>query len=459
MGLLDAPAYSRSAADAKFAPRRTRSGGIAFGTGGSNGTFSTGSINPRYPLRLPVTTTRWRLRISNYNIKNAAAGADGQEFRGAWIGPHLFSTTEGTGNFTTTPVNAIPNPGAGVTIPGSTFTYYTSAWVTDPAAQIPAGQNYLLSIQTFGATSIVCQRTNMGSFLSFNAGSGGTTAPNPGQNKIGLFDVIIDYDYVDNGENKVGYYIGDSLTEGLGGDNTLGNPGQYSWPSMHSLGAGIVALNGGCSGDQSSAWTSSSNAKWSRFDLTAIAPDYACILLGTNDYQSLVSLATFQTNIAAAVANLRAKNINKIYLGMVPPRNGIAVGTLSAGSSAGATTVSSSVSIPSGTSIAIGSGVTQDVVTTSGAPTGSGPYTIPVPALTNAHSSGDAIMEQRENIRQQYNAWIRMAPMGVSGIMDFDTALRDPLAVTTLRADLTTDGIHCTRLGYSRMAAAAPSRP
>jgi hypothetical protein len=66
-------------------------------------------------------------------------------------------------------------------------------------------------------------------------------------------------------------------------------------------------------------------------------------------------------------------------------------GTLSSGSSIGATSVSSSVSIPNGTVIQIDVGSLAEVVTTSGPPTGTGPYTIPVPALAKAHLSGVAI--------------------------------------------------------------------
>lgn len=66
-------------------------------------------------------------------------------------------------------------------------------------------------------------------------------------------------------------------------------------------------------------------------------------------------------------------------------------GTLSAGSAAGATSVSASVSIPASTQIQIDTGNLAEVVTTSGAPTGTGPYTIPVPALRYAHASGVAI--------------------------------------------------------------------
>lgn len=66
-------------------------------------------------------------------------------------------------------------------------------------------------------------------------------------------------------------------------------------------------------------------------------------------------------------------------------------GTLSALSIVGAASVSSSVSIPNGTLIQIDVGVNAEIVTTSGAPTGAGPFTIPVPALAKPHASGVAI--------------------------------------------------------------------
>lgn len=66
-------------------------------------------------------------------------------------------------------------------------------------------------------------------------------------------------------------------------------------------------------------------------------------------------------------------------------------GTLSAGSSIGATSVSSSVSIPNGTLIQIDTGVNAEIVTTTGVPTGAGPFAIPVPALGKAHLISVAI--------------------------------------------------------------------
>lgn len=64
-------------------------------------------------------------------------------------------------------------------------------------------------------------------------------------------------------------------------------------------------------------------------------------------------------------------------------------GVLSAPSIVGATSVTSSVSIPTTTLIQIDVGVNAEIVTTTGVPTGA--FTIPVPALTKPHLSGVAI--------------------------------------------------------------------
>ncbi|MFJ8798536.1 hypothetical protein [Streptomyces sp. NPDC102487] len=68
--------------------------------------------------------------------------------------------------------------------------------------------------------------------------------------------------------------------------------------------------------------------------------------------------------------------------------------TLSASASVGATTISTVATIPNGTQIQIGSGATAEVFTT-GTPTGSGPYSIPLttPAggLVYAHASAQVV--------------------------------------------------------------------
>lgn len=94
------------------------------------------------------------------------------------------------------------------------------------------------------------------------------------------------------------------------------------------------------------------------------------------------------------VLSLASMYSNVTYTALIDGAYAITAGTLAAAPSAGATTVSSSVSFPAGTSIRIdATGANPETVTTTGAPTGAGPYTIPVPALAFAHASGARISD------------------------------------------------------------------
>lgn len=66
--------------------------------------------------------------------------------------------------------------------------------------------------------------------------------------------------------------------------------------------------------------------------------------------------------------------------------------TLSANTLVAATSITTAATIPQGRSITIGTGGAAETVTTTGAPSGTGPFTIPVPALSKAHTSGDAVV-------------------------------------------------------------------
>jgi hypothetical protein len=93
-------------------------------------------------------------------------------------------------------------------------------------------------------------------------------------------------------------------------------------------------------------------------------------------------------------ASLLAMYKGATYTSAIATAYGLTSGTLASAASAGATSISSSVSFAAGTSIAIDpNGTNPEQVTTTGAPSGAGPYTIPVPALGFAHSSGVAVSD------------------------------------------------------------------
>lgn len=68
---------------------------------------------------------------------------------------------------------------------------------------------------------------------------------------------------------------------------------------------------------------------------------------------------------------------------------------------------------------------------------------------------GWATSDAKETNRLALNDWLRTAPLGVTGIVDMDLALRDPAATNTIPAFMTTDNTHMKRAGMNRQAAAA----
>lgn len=126
--------------------------------------------------------------------------------------------------------------------------------------------------------------------------------------------------------------------------------------------------------------------------------------------------------------------------------------TLSTTTTAGATSISVPVSIASGTTVMIGTGATAETFV-SGAPSGSGPYTIPVATptsggLTYGHTSGVAVVTQTTHTFKQsastakptyslteFNAF---EDWGYPGCMLSDVSIKvDPKAICTIGAKLT----------------------
>lgn len=125
--------------------------------------------------------------------------------------------------------------------------------------------------------------------------------------------------------------------------------------------------------------------------------------------------------------------------------------TLSSSSTAGATSISTAASIPVGSTIMIDTGTKVEYATT-GTPTGSGPYTIPIttPAagLTFAHNSAVAVVSQTTHTFKQSAATAKptysltqfngFEAWGYTGCMLSDVTLKvDPKGICTVGAKYT----------------------
>lgn len=125
--------------------------------------------------------------------------------------------------------------------------------------------------------------------------------------------------------------------------------------------------------------------------------------------------------------------------------------TLSSASIAGATSISTAATIPSGSTIMIDTGTKVEYATT-GTPTGSGPYTIPIATptagLTYAHSSAVAVVSQTTHTFKQSASTAKptysltqsnvLEAWGYPGCMLSDVSLKvDPKGIVTCGAKYT----------------------
>ena len=118
--------------------------------------------------------------------------------------------------------------------------------------------------------------------------------------------------------------------------------------------------------------------------------------------------------------------------------------TLSSGSTAGATSISTAATIPVGSTIAIDTGTLLEYATT-GTPSGSGPYTIPIvtpsTGLMNAHASGVTVVAQSKHVFKQSTAALpsysltvydTTQTLGYAGLKWTDLGIKiDPKATVT----------------------------
>jgi lysophospholipase L1-like esterase len=389
---------------ADFATDLALTAAIAAGLGKTNKSVRTGMGSPvnttaagtyadwaeRFPMRFPVTTTQWRLRVANKSL------ADGTVFTTPWtVGNIYFGAPAAINNGRPTGAwNAAPTlAAAGGSVP-TDGTDWVSAWVTDPALQFQADTLAMIGrtlSSTGGGTGQALTSTKP-CFRNSTAGAAATVAATGSPTNYAANTTVLDtrIEYKFDGSNPVGLYVGDSLTEGA-------NPGEdggaqhlaihESWPGVVGQRLKIPWINAGIYGSKEDSFASASAWGFSRLDLATTVPDFAVISLGSNSAAASVSATTIQAGIANAIGVCRAAGIKRIFLATVIPRS----------------------------------------FTAASAP---------------------------EVSRLAVNAWAGALPGWVTGCFDFDAAVRDPANRLAIFADyVATDNVHLFRRGYQRLAA------
>lgn len=303
------------------------------GDGGNTATWS--DVCWRGAVQLPVTTTRWRFRTKNWNRGAGTLNPGTLNYTGLYQGTPVVAGGQWTGDFTGAPTQILP-----AFIPPTDGSEYISPWVTATSFQFT---RYTSKFLSFGYTSSAVQVNVSFNSSWFGYGTSGTLASTSSSaatlvagtgggktNNYGVVDTIIEYEFV--GTNLVGFFVGDSITSGYAGNattlagvvaNSCGP--QNAWPELAAMRSGFAAVNGGIGGDSATNWGSSSNQRYTRFDLTTTVPDFACVFFGANEAVGSRTLSNYQGDIAAVVTALQALSVNRIYVCTTLPNSSLSV--------------------------------------------------------------------------------------------------------------------------------------
>ncbi|MGQ5692140.1 SGNH/GDSL hydrolase family protein [Rhodococcus erythropolis] len=353
----------------------------------SSGTWT--QFGFRHVIKMPATTTRWRIRLRNYDTYFMANGTAPLTGTSIIVGEQVDPGSEGnSGNFRPgTAVTVVPGP---FTVP-NTSAFYESVWFTASDRQFVAGQTYVIG---WGASSTAQQLSAAtGEAFIFStaadATNPGTSAPTPpvGTSTQGVpIDFQIEYETTTT--MPAWLFIGDSIMEGYTG--IVGTaaaairpyPSYNSYPHQWGRNTRALAHNIAQFASTSTQWATLSEDRWTRTNLGNAYFDGAVIGIGSNDCAAGLSLATYKANMATIVAKVRSTiGADKpIYLANIIGRTGVTA------------------------------------------------------ANKNA-----------------YNDWLSTLPFGVTGLIDFDSALTTP-ASTTLLGTISADAVHPNSTGQAAMA-------
>lgn len=291
----------------------------------------------RYPMILPVTPSRWRLRIKNWAARAGTAGT-GTYTMTAYYGtpaPRTTGTYRWDGTLTAAPTPITWGGAGSSSMTGSTE--ITSDWMT---GGITANQQFAISL---GCTLVTSPYNvfydSVGGLCKAGAGAdaqAATAAFSTGSLVNGpYFDVRIEYEYVTQLRADgwpavpVAMYIGDSITLGQAQAETVTSGTIWPfecWAGASALRNGYAYVNAAIGGTRlyngaGTGWADSTNfTNWlSRFDLATSLPDVCIISLGVNDCANNVTLANQQSAFSSIVTNLRNLGIKRIYVCTASP--------------------------------------------------------------------------------------------------------------------------------------------
>lgn len=371
------------------------------GIGGQNASFVTGAstqitltnASTRTGIRLPCTTTSWRLKLRNYDSL-ASASKTALTLNGIAMGGMAAAATGSitqTGSFDSNGATTIVSGSA--TIPGD-GTFYISPWVTSPSLQFQQGRDHLIAT-AFQAPGSLTVQTGIGqcwywadNTSALNASTAGSAATNTAS-WIPL-DWVLEYTVANR--QRAFLIVGDSISEGTTGPayaiaNTATNAaptplwrGQWDqWAARRN----VMVQKHCLYASMASAWANPSYTGWGRQAAAGGLYDGAGLALGANDIKGGHSFSQLQADYISCITNIR---------NIIGP-------------------------------------------------------TAPLYALT---VMAESMSGTAESNRLQFNGWLSSLPAGVTAVVDVESELRDS-ATNALDAELTCDSIHPSYQGQVRL--------
>lgn len=296
----------------------TRRAAFSWGNGGE-GTFTDrNTAFQRLPIVLPVTTKRWRLRISNRTPGGVSTGAGTVNY-----GP--FYIMDAFRNFQTgDPIQWSGTPAYVMGASGNqgANTEWVSGWVTNPSLQILAGRMRHLQMswtKTAGST-VYC--SSGGSFWSTNMADITATAPGMNYAANSAFAVTLEYEFV--GSNKILVAVGDSITEGAGARYNF-----LSWHQQLSMRLKMpVCLSAqfgsfaGSNGTENWGSTPLTQPRYQRLRDAGCNIDAGIMFLGTNETAWGGTLTSVQDGLLATSRRMTSEwKVRDAYACTIPPQN------------------------------------------------------------------------------------------------------------------------------------------
>lgn len=297
----------------------------AFYFGSGNNTKITNYDNGffRVPIRLPVTTTRWRVRMSNKDNSGVSTGAGTWTIPSVWIGD-TFRNLDTGDPISWTGVNTQCLTTSGAKAPADEW---VSPWVTAPAAQITPHTMRTLSVEFTKTAGSTIYMGSGGCWISdvraeVSTGVPGTNMPYAA---VVPFAFAIEYEFV--GTNKIIAVVGDSISEGVGSTFNINTWHQRAsmrlgMPFVVSASSGAFAQTGFTNsyGDTNAATLA--QPRWQRIRDGALNIDAAIVHLGTNETAWGGTLLGWQQGMVLVYNRIRSEwNVRDVFATTLAPRN------------------------------------------------------------------------------------------------------------------------------------------